>query len=630
MVIGLSKDVAGRSEDRLRVSIGQLKVHLDFTASLAGLKCPELPNFNDISEIKQFCSLIEGKIDHPWGGWWTSIRPEKVKYSFAHSLFLFRKTLPSGDRDQAYRSFLKKMTVKPAKVDPAFLEHLSREIPKMFPKGWDRFYLQEARNLCLSTSSCLETSRSNFGSRGTSSPLSRLAFQKAVGLEPFEDNGHFCKVVPVESGGKWRVVTINSCQCEALKPLHHTMYNFLSRKSWMCRGTPNVRGFHQKEGELFFSGDYESATDAIPLKTYQHMLGLVLGRCENVPDSVKSFAFMESRKTFVDENLDPIGVQRKGQLMGSYLSFPFLCLLNYMCFTYSIKRNVPVQINGDDIVFRCTEREGKKWMENVKKSGLVLSRGKTLVHSRIFTLNSLLFKGGKQEGKPLGFFRPKCFFNCPKSGLGAAGQFNSLVVGFPGNAVKDRIQVAFLCRYRYFLLKRQRPLRADLGFRVSDRVLRMGGFSDHEKFYHSFPRVKSGTIGGLIPGGFERCPLPKGKARRDARASESLFFRELLELTWLPVTGKRVTEEEVFGRVRYQPLAKNSRSGLYKMLKGYVGTPLFSLKNRGGSSRGGANYWKCTRSGNEKGIRWRFAGWSVGSRVESEILLFTGRYRSKS
>ncbi|QKI79859.1 RNA-dependent RNA polymerase [Erysiphe necator associated ourmia-like virus 29] len=630
MVIRSSKDMAGGSKDALRISVGQLKVHLEFTASLTGLKCPELPNFNSISEIKQFCCLIEGRADHPWGTWWRTIGPEKVRYSFAHSLFLFRKTLPSGDRDQAVKSFLKKMTVRPAKVDPRFLEHLSREIPKMFPKGWDRFYLQEARNLCLSTSSCLEVSRSNSGSRGASQPLTRLAYQKSVGLEPFEDNGHYCKVVPVESGGKWRVVTVNSGQCEALRPLHHTMYNYLSRKSWLCRGNPNVSGFHQKEGEIFFSGDYESATDAIPIKTYQHMLGLVLNQCENVPDSVKEFAFLESRKTFMDENLNTIGIQRRGQLMGSYLSFPFLCLLNYMCFTYSIKRRVPVLINGDDIVFRSTEEEGKRWMENVQRSGLVLSRGKTLVHPRIFTLNSLLFRGGKDIGKPVGFFRPKCFFQCPKSGAGAAGQFNSLVVGFPGSPHKDRIQVGFLCRYRSFLLRRQRSLRSDLGFRISDRVLRMGGFSDHEKFYST---VDNGDViggGGLIPGGFVKCPLPKGKTRRDARVSEDLFFREMIELTWIPVTGSKVQEKEVFGRFRYHPKPKSSTMGIYKMLRGYRGSQLVPMKKRLCSNKGGESYWKCIRSGNESKVRTVFSGWLVGSRVETEVLVFKGRYRSES
>ncbi|QKI79881.1 RNA-dependent RNA polymerase [Erysiphe necator associated ourmia-like virus 51] len=516
-----------------------------------------------------------------------------------------------------------------AKADPAFLRFIQEEIPKIFKRGWDRNYSQVASTLCLSTSSCLENPKSCMGSRGSSSPLSRLAFQRAVGMEPFPETGHYCRVVPVNDGGKWRVITVNSSLCEALKPWHQIMYNHLSKKDWLCRGEPNVKGFCRKEGEVFVSGDYQSATDAIPTKVYLAMLGALCAQSESIPMSVKEFALSESRKVFVDESLNVLGNQRRGQLMGSYLSFPFLCLLNYLCFKFSVRRRVPLLINGDDIVFRCSPEEKDRWIENVRRSGLILSKGKTLVHDRIFTLNSTLFRGGKDRGKSVGFFRPKAYFKCPGSGGAAAGQFRSLVVGFPGSIAKDRIQVAFLRRYNSFLLKRQLPLRAALGFRVSDRVLRMSGFYDHERYYLGLGVNKMpASPSAVIPGGFVRCPVPKGgEARRNARVSDSLFFRELGQLTWLP--SKKVDNEEVFGLNRYvKPLKGPKFAKKWLSLLGR-GTAAYLGKMGGIKRERKDQYWKNVRV-TPSTIRFSWSGWLVGQRVEPEVLVFKGRITAKA
>lgn len=563
MVKSSKNDRAG--PNRLRRVLRQLVTHLGFTASLSGLTVPRLPELRTIDEIKAFTSLIDPTVNHPWREWFDK-QEEIPRYRFAHSLFLFRKLLPGGSKVEAVKKFIAKMTQPSEPADPKFMEFCREEIAQLFPIGWDRSYRKVASNLCLSTSSCLERGRSDFGPRGYSSPLSRRAFQRAVGIDPFSNGRHQCRVCPVPSDGKWRVVTINSCENEALKPWHHLMYDHLAKNSWLCRGNPNVKSFRRLKGEVFTSGDYESATDAIPLSLYRFLLGLVSERSHNIPDTVKWFAMSDSVKEFVDDRGKVLGNQARGQLMGSYLSFPFLCLLNYLCFRYSIRRDVPVLINGDDIVFRSTKEESERWMGNVQRCGLVLSRGKTQVHKFIFTLNSLLFKGCVERGKPVGFFRPKAFFRCPDSGKGAAGQFNSCVVGFPGHQVKRDIQVAFLKEYKSFLFKRQISLHA-LGFRVSNVVLKMAGFLHHSRFYAGIEAPRSD--GALIPGGFERLPYPKGKsARAHARASERLFFREMVELSWLP-NQSRTEVKEVFGTVHMPPKPK---PGLVRALNKLMGS----------------------------------------------------------
>nr|QGZ98428.1 RNA dependent RNA polymerase [Erysiphe necator associated ourmia-like virus 8] len=538
--------------ERFRRVLRQLREHLAYSASLSGLTLPGLPVLRTIGEIKVFCDLIDSNIYHPWREWLNQ-QEERPAFTFAHSLFLFRKLLPGGSRKEAEKKFLDKMTLPAGPVDPDFLDFCRSEIRRLFPIGWDRHYRKKCHNFVLSTSSCLQASRIDLGARGLDSSLVRSAFQKAVGLEPFADKDHQARVCAVPSGGKWRVVTINSGECEGLKPYHHLLYDHLSGFDWLCRGSPKVKSFFRKKDEVFTSGDYESATDAIPLSLYRYLLGIVNERSVNVPESVKEFAMKDSKKVFINKEGHFLGNQERGQLMGSYLSFPFLCLLNYLCFRYSIRRNVPVLINGDDIVFRSTKEESERWMENVKRCGLILSRGKTLVHPRIFTLNSLLFRGGYSKGKAMGFFRPKAFFSCPRTGSAAAGQFNSCVVGFPGHKVKREIRVAFLKEYKNFLFKRQISLHG-LGFRVSEVELRMSGFLHHERFYtkEKVPHL----CGPVIPGGFRKLPYPKGKQdRRDARSSEKLFFREIMELSWLP-GQKRSEVEEVFGTTRMPPKPK--------------------------------------------------------------------------
>ncbi|QKI79875.1 RNA-dependent RNA polymerase [Erysiphe necator associated ourmia-like virus 45] len=625
MVISLKSERAG--QDRLRRVLRQLTIHLDYTSSLSSLNVPRLPELLSIEDVKKFTDLIDPTAPHPWREWYDK-QEEIPRYRFAHSLFLFRKLLPGGSKSDAIKKFIDKMTVRSSPVDPAFLEFCRKEIVQLFPIGWDRSYRKVASNLCLSTSSCLERSRIDLGSRGVDSPLSRLAFQRSVGMVPFSEGPHRCKVAPVPSGGKWRVVTVNSCENEALKPYHHLLYDHLSRRPWLCRGDPKVKNFHRSSGEVFTSGDYESATDAIPLELYQFLLGLVSDRSVNVPDTVKTFAMRDSKKVFYDGRGNFLGNQERGQLMGSYLSFPFLCLLNYLCFKFSIRRNVPVLINGDDIVFRSTKEESERWMNNVQRCGLVLSRGKTQVHSFIFTLNSLLFKGGKARGKAIGFFRPKAYFSCPSTGKAAAGQFNSCVVGFSGHQMKRLIQSNFLKEYKNFLFKRQVSLHA-LGFRVSDVVLRMAGFLHHSRFYKGI-KVPSRT-GNIIPGGFEELPFPKGRgvARRNALASERLFYREMVELSWLP--GQvRVEDKEVFGSIHMPPRPKPGLARALQRLRFRLQCNALSKKKEPEVRKRERTYWGRIVSNSSRGpIQWVRGEVLKGAIVEdsTETIVFEGRRR---
>jgi hypothetical protein len=179
------------------------------------------------------------------------------------------------------------------------------------------------------------------------------------------------------------------------------------------------------------------------------------------------------------------GVQRRGQLMGTFLSFPALCLVNYLTFKWLVPRDVPVKVNGDDIVFRSTRQEAEKWMEGVGASGLVLSKGKTLVNERFFTLNSTPFRAWSTRVAAVPFVRARCLFTKPDTPSSWAGQYSSLCPGFSGPSARPW-RLEFLRRHQTQVWLSQRSITRGMMVPVSESLLRQAGLLRRERFYLSF------------------------------------------------------------------------------------------------------------------------------------------------
>jgi hypothetical protein len=87
------------------------------------------------------------------------------------------------------------------------------------------------------------------------------------------------------------------------------------------------------------------------------------------------------------------GIQRNGQLMGSILSFPILCIANAMVYADvtsagSLSDFNHVLINGDDMLYRGTEKEWERHVEVGKSVGLEMSVGKAYRHPVYANVNS--------------------------------------------------------------------------------------------------------------------------------------------------------------------------------------------------------------------------------------------------
>jgi hypothetical protein len=258
----------------------------------------------------------------------------------------------------------------------------------------------------------------------------------------------------------------------------------LSRQPWLLRGDAKAkkfRDFVRVAGESFVSGDYEAATDNLSIEVYEAVLTAIARRSSVVPSSLWRYALLSARHWIKYGHRE--GMQERGQLMGSFLSFPILCLVNYITFKFLVPREVPVRINGDDIVFRATPAEIARWKEGVCNAGLVLSEGKTMVDEVFFTLNSTIFKSDRRGARGVPFLRPQALLSRPESLQGLAGQYEAVVSGAPGER-RRRVRVAFLLRWKAIIAYSQRPVSEFIP-KISTTVLRMAGLDKREKYYLS-------------------------------------------------------------------------------------------------------------------------------------------------
>jgi hypothetical protein len=103
-------------------------------------------------------------------------------------------------------------------------------------------------------------------------------------------------------------------------------------------------------------------------------------------------------------DIDLCHKQLWGQLMGSPVSFPILCIINAAVTRYSLEQSFDREIslkdnaflvNGDDVIFTIPSGQYQTWVRNVTNAGLSPSIGKNYVSRRYGVINSQLFDCGE-------------------------------------------------------------------------------------------------------------------------------------------------------------------------------------------------------------------------------------------
>lgn len=359
-------------------------------------------------------AILKGKLEGPVSNLSRGVMRDGI--SVAASLFLARKVLPGkGTKEEAEGGLFQKLTQPgPEAADGDWGRSAFDACTKLFPKGWDKNYSRYTEFFRVNATAGLKRGKSARREIEEEWSLNEWTRVCAEGdLHPISEGR---KIVAIPDGGKWRTVTVSDAWQAQLAPLHHLLYDILCSHRWMLRGEPDVvriksmlRGEETgmgKEADVFVSGDYEAATDNfVPLNSAR-LLSYLEYHSRYVPAEVWTAARRSvlGGEVFVG---DRHGARVTGQLMGDYLSFPLLCLTNFVGFVSSlgeegwrISRSGLLLINGDDILFRASRVNAERWMQGVAAAGLVLSRGKTLVHGRVASINSQFFSiSSRCDGK---------------------------------------------------------------------------------------------------------------------------------------------------------------------------------------------------------------------------------------
>jgi len=481
------------------------------------------------------------------------------------SLFLFRKIIPS---DRPCPLALLEKVARPSPLpDERFLEFVRGEVNRLMPIGWDRDYVQKGIASVVPTKSYSELN----GIDG----CSRDWFLRNLSYGDFSARQNFIEVVlaaqtshisssdesrlvVVPSSGKFRALSIPPVKMNYLRPLHKCMYDYMSRYDWLLRGDAKptaFKGFDTKLGEVFCSGDYESATDNLNQEVQKEILRLVLQNTRNVPkgmivQAMRSFS-LQLAVYGRDGNLIARKQQQSGQMMGNLLSFPLLCLANYVTFRWlTMDFNIPVRINGDDIVFRARPEVVERWKNGVSASGLTLSEGKTMVDARYFSLNSTLFKACRKRCRLVPFIRSKPLFGLEEEDSVASlrGRFHSFVVGY-GSSKRSRARVVFLRENSGWINRSCRSLTVGLGIQVEPEVILEAGMWSRELRYlaeSEKPLPNLPGDWGHMPEGYHLRWVDKDTKR--LRSRDVGLIAAFNEAAWKPRNegGSWKTREEVY------------------------------------------------------------------------------------
>jgi len=150
----------------------------------------------------------------------------------------------------------------------------------------------------------------------------------------------------------------------------------------------------------WLSIDYSAATDGLSWKYTKQILGYLISGLPSAERRI-AMAVLGPHKLFypIDGGSEYRGLQNNGQLMGSILSFPILCLANlgvYLRNTQALQESWSdkerlrhVLVNGDDMLYAAPSNYFETHKTLSSSVGLAMSPGKAYVHETYLNINSV-------------------------------------------------------------------------------------------------------------------------------------------------------------------------------------------------------------------------------------------------
>jgi hypothetical protein len=191
-----------------------------------------------------------------------------------------------------------------------------------------------------------------------------------------------------------------------LKPLQVKLWSVLkSHPCFSLIGKPvddmyvqERMGAKLKDDQIFLSVDYTDATNEM----YSWVSDVIVNEivdCLSIPDD-EAFMFKTALTGHILEYNGEVAKQERGQLMGSIVSFPILCIANAAICRMALEadqsrvftlRDCPLAINGDDAIMKMTRKSVKIWETIGSYCGLSPSIGKVYESNRFLNINSTTY-----------------------------------------------------------------------------------------------------------------------------------------------------------------------------------------------------------------------------------------------
>nr|UOL48971.1 MAG: putative RNA-dependent RNA polymerase [Botourmiaviridae sp.] len=267
-----------------------------------------------------------------------------------------------------------------------YLDFVRRQTRKIFRFGWDKNYESFVDSFAPGL-----TARAEIGTLGSTlwasdSDVDEYRRAAIHGRLPSFLRGEFIlRYKEIPTAGKVRPLGIPCPEYDLLGPLHRTMYSYMGTKDWLMVGPPTPSRIGKVAvGKVHTSIDLVGATDNLSIEVAETILGAALAKAKVVPGQLKVWAFESLRPRLSTGRPRFIS---HGQMMGTYLSFPLLCLQSYIAALWAAKKSKVrgVLVNGDDTLVSTDLPLGDY------PAGFELNRQKTITSSNAVELNSTVF-----------------------------------------------------------------------------------------------------------------------------------------------------------------------------------------------------------------------------------------------
>jgi hypothetical protein len=277
------------------------------------------------------------------------------RWALAHGVSSIKRNLPSGcsrHTPSVRSSWERNALSQPPPSSPEYLDHVRRVSARVFTSGWDRNYHDfVGRHVPNPTSRFPRKSRADrlWARR-------RGEFFNSATKESELCGFFFARYKEVMSAGKKRPLLIYDERCELLAPLHSMVYSRLCREDWLLCGPPTKERLASVcVNNYQTSVDLVAATDNLSHDVAKVLLDTLFFTSVKIPRSVRLLAHASLAPVFESESGEYRTVSH-GQMMGSYLSFPLLCLQSYCAASWAARFDPAARflVNGDDAVISAS------------------------------------------------------------------------------------------------------------------------------------------------------------------------------------------------------------------------------------------------------------------------------------